>query len=76
MASINMKSQTKRQLEETYKHMSNYMKDEESTAELREMCKYCERYCGMEHDYKECRDMMCFKFWLAFEYLEWSNSWG
>ena len=39
MASVNMKSETRRQLEDTYKHMSNYMKYEESTVELREMCK-------------------------------------
>ena len=25
-------------------------------------------------DYDECKDNPCFKFWLCYEYLEWSNS--
>ena len=38
------------------------------------MCKHCERYCGKEHDYEECLDMMCFKFYLAYVYLDWCNN--
>ena len=26
--------------------------------------------------YEECKDEICFKFFLAFEYLEWLNSYG
>lgn len=69
-----MYKQTERNLEEAYKHISNYMKHEETTEELREMCSVCELYSGPEHDYEECRNKMCFKFWLAFQYLEWSNA--
>ena len=38
------------------------------------MCNYCEKYCGNEHNYTECEDMMCFKFWLAYTYLDVTNS--
>ena len=40
------------------------------------MCSKCEKYCGKEHNYEECKDEICFKFFLAFEYLEWLNSYG
>ena len=52
----------------------NYLDDEESTEELREMCQNCEAYAGIEHDYAECKGKMCFNFYLAFEYLEWGNA--
>ena len=65
-----------RQLEESYKNISNYLSDEESTKELRKMCKNCERYCGKSHDYTECRDMQCFKFYLAYNYLKWCNGYS
>ena len=60
----------KEQVEECYKHIIPFL----PTPELKEMCKRCEAYCGKEHDYEECRDKPCFIFWLAFEYLSWSNS--
>lgn len=69
-----MKKDTERQLNEAYNHMLNYFKDEECTEELREMCQNCEVYSGTEHDYAECKGRMCFNFYLAFEYLEWSNA--
>lgn len=65
-----MHNNTKIKLLQTELHMQNYMDDEESTAELREMCKRCERYCGKEHDYKECRNELCFQFWLAYTCLD------
>lgn len=71
-----IKCKTLSQLEETKKHMKPYMDDEEETKELREMCKYCGDYCGKEHDYTECEDKECFNFWLAFQYLEWKNSYS
>ena len=58
------------QLEEAYQHIKPYLKYQ---VELPEMCKHCERYCGKNHDYDECTDMMCFKFYLAYVYLDWSN---
>lgn len=63
-----------RQLEESYKHIKPYMDDEEEIKELYDMCKNCESYCGKEHDYEECREKNCFKFWLAYKYLEWENT--
>ena len=59
------------QLEEAHKHIEPYLKDQ---TELSEMCKFCERYCGKNHDYSECTDMMCFKFYLAYVYLDWCNN--
>ena len=69
-----MKDETRKQLDESYNHIKPYLNDESITPELRQMCLNCERYCGNEHDYTECCNMMCFKFYLAFEFLEWSNS--
>lgn len=68
---------TEMQIEECYNHLENYfeyLEDEECTTELREMCKKCENYCGATHDFSECKDRQCFRFWLAYEYLEWANS--
>lgn len=59
------------QIKECREHMRNYMHNEESTMELREMCKSCEAYCGRKHDYDECKDKQCFRFWLAYKYLNW-----
>ena len=43
--------------------------------ELHEMCENCEAYFGQCHDYSECKDKMCFKFFLAYYYLQWAASW-
>lgn len=68
-----MDSEVKRKLEETEKHVQLYINDPSQTPELRKMCKNCESYCGKEHDYSECRDKWCYRFWLAFEYLNWAS---
>ena len=68
-----MDDKTKIKLLETELHMKNYM-DEENTEELRKMCSRCEKYCGAEHDYKDCREEWCYRFWLAYEYFEWTSS--
>ena len=60
-----------RQIEETWEHIKPYIKDQK---ELYEMCKHCERYCGKQHDYEECLNMQCFKFYLAYAYLDWCNN--
>lgn len=69
-----MRADTKRNIKESYEHVKPYMKNIECTRELREMCSHCEKYCGIDHDYEECKDGPCFKFWLCYKYLEWSNS--
>lgn len=69
-----MKKQTERQIEESYRHIKPYLSDtDDCGTELREMCKHCERYCGTCHDWEECLAMPCFRFYLAYEYLEWLN---
>lgn len=70
-----MKPKTKSQLEDSYNHIKNYLDNEDSTKELREMCNICECYYGKDHNYDDCKDKPCFKFWLAYEYLEWDNAW-
>ena len=69
-----MKKDTERQLNAAYHHIQNYLDDEESTEELREMCQNCEAYAGIEHDYTEYKGKMCFNFYLAFVDLEWKNA--
>lgn len=69
-----MNKKTKYQLKESYNHIKPYLNS--CCPELKTMCEKCERYCGKDHDYEECKEEMCFKFFLAFEYLEWSNSYG
>ncbi len=64
-----------RKINETYDNILPYLDDEETTESLREMCEGCERYCGENHDYSECRYNPCFIFWLAYEYLEWGEGW-
>ncbi len=64
------------QIQESYKHMKPYLKDEVCTRELRLMCENCEKYCGVDHDYTECRENPCFCFWLAYKYADWCNSLG
>ena len=69
-----MRVETKNNINCAYNNVKKYLNDVKVTKELREMCKYCEKYCGNEHDYTECEDMMCFKFWLAYTYLDVTNS--
>lgn len=70
-----MNKTTARNIRESYEHIKHYLTDtDDSGSELREMCQRCERYCGEQHDWEECLDTPCFKFYLAYEYLEWLNS--
>lgn len=61
------------QIEEAYNHIKQYLNNPEhnTTDDLRTMCQNCECYCGNEHDYEECKEKNCFRFWLAYVYLEW-----
>lgn len=65
-----------RRIEESYNHIKPYLKGEDQNKELREMCKSCDVYCGKEHDYLECRERPCFRFWLCYEYMRWAISFG
>lgn len=58
-------------LKEAYIHAKPYIQH----GELKEMCKNCECWLGKDHDYEECKDKPCFRFWLAFVYLHWETSW-
>ena len=70
-----MDKKTKGQIEESYNHIKPYLGNANGCGrELREMCNRCERYCGKKHDWEECLDMPCFRFFLAYIYLEWLNS--
>lgn len=66
-----MRKETERQIKESYNHIKPYLENDE---ELGEMCRRCEWYCGGKHDFEDCLDMPCFRFYLAYEYLEWLNS--
>lgn len=69
-------TKTEEQLQEVYKRklrISNAF-CKEKNPELYEVCKNCELYTGDKHDYTECRDMQCFKNWLALKSLDWFNS--
>lgn len=62
-----------RKLEQAYVHIKPYMEDQ---TELYEMCKNCECWKGKQlHDYDECRNKPCFRFWLGFTYLHWDTAW-
>ena len=72
-----MKQQVKRKLDEAWKNIKPYMNDKQSgetVKDLFKMCQYCEKWDVNGMDYEECRDMPCFQFWLAYEYLDWSAS--
>lgn len=68
---MGMTNTVKRKLAEAEKHILPYIRQEKC---LREMCKRCEQFCGKEHDYSECKNMWCYKFFLAYTYLEWESN--
>ena len=67
-------------IEESYRNVQPYLKNEDITEditnELRKMCNMCEAYCGANHDFEECREKPCFKFWLCYKYMAWCMSFG
>lgn len=63
-----MPNRMNERFDEAYRHIKPYIKD---ARELHSMCSRCERYCGEMHDFSECREEWCFKFWLAYVYLKW-----
>lgn len=58
-------------LEESYNHIKPYIKE---CPELLTMCSICEKWYGEDHDYDECKGYPCFRFWLAYKYLEWESN--
>lgn len=72
---MNNYPKTENHIQEAYKHIKPYLDSETDCKPLHDMCRNCERWCGTEHDYSECENMNCFKFYLAYEYLCWSEAW-
>lgn len=72
---MSLHEKTIRQLEEVYQRnircKGSFSKEE--SPELYNMCKHCEQYSGVKHDYRACIHMQCFINWLALEYLDWIN---
>lgn len=68
-----MDRKVENKLQEAYQHIKYYIGTEDAQ-ELNEMCQFCEKYCGKEHDYFECENMPCFRNWLAMVYLKWETS--
>lgn len=72
---MSLHEKTIRQLEEVYQRniRCKGLFSKEESPELYNMCKHCEQYSGVKHDYRECMHMQCFINWLALEYLDWIN---
>lgn len=70
-----MSAKIEEQLEEVYNEFKDYMNDEKWFPTLHKMCKGCESWCGEGHDYSECREKACFKHFLGYAYLNWTNTW-
>lgn len=66
-----MENKVEEKLKVTYETMKPYIKEDDK---LKQMCNKCENYCGKEHDYNECENEMCFKFYLSYKYLKWLSS--
>lgn len=61
-------------LNESYEHIERYLDDPSEVPLLKAMCSKCEMYTGSKHDYSECRNQPCFKCFLGYEYMCWSDS--
>lgn len=59
-----------RRLDEEYNLLKPYINDRKCCGELHKMCNKCEQFLGAdEHNYEDCKDMECFKFYLAYSSL-------
>lgn len=72
---MNTEERVNKKLQESWEHINPYISEESTNGELHQMCKSCEEWYGAEHDYENCINKPCFKFWLAYEYLRWEASW-
>ena len=59
-----------RRLQDEYKRLKLYLNDKKCCQELHKMCNRCEEFLGTRvHNYEDCKDKECFKFYLAYAYL-------
>lgn len=63
-------------LQEAWEHFKSHFNSEESKCELRQMRECCEAWYGAEYNYSDCRNKQCFRFWLAYLYLNWEESYN
>lgn len=64
-------SELEQRLDEKYKSIKPYLNNKKCCGKLHNMCQDCEQYMGLEqHDYEHCKDKSCFRFYLAYAYLE------
>lgn len=63
------------QITSTYDRLKPYLdKHDGRFSELTSMCQMCECWYGDNHDYAECKSRPCFRFYLAYEYLKYFNT--
>ena len=63
---------TEGKLDEAYRAFKYYFNEPDDCEELHLMCENCEKFNGInEHDYSECKDLICFRNWLGLAYLNW-----
>lgn len=60
-------------LNDTYSRVKPYLKTEHP--ELKKMCETCECWYADGHNYEDCKDKPCFRFWLAHECLHYEIGW-
>lgn len=64
----------KEQREEIKRHLAPYLKNKESTFDLRKCCEKCEKYEGDTHDFKQC-NCPILELWYETKYWRWVASW-
>ncbi len=69
----NIDDEMNRRLDDTYERVKPYLKN--SCPELKEMCKICECWYAEKHDYEECKNKPCFRFWLSYECMKYDIGW-
>jgi len=62
-----MHDETKKSIDRDLNRIMPYVNEDE---DLQQMCKYCERYCGKEHNYENCLNMKCFTFYRCYSLLD------
>lgn len=72
-----MNKKTEDNIQESYNQCKPYLKylsTLKDLSELKSMCEICEAWYGEEHDYEDCLQKPCFRFFLCYNYLNWYNS--
>ena len=58
-------------LDAEYKRIKPYLNETTCCTELHKMCDGCESFVGLsEHNYENCKDRNCFRFYLAYSDLQ------